>query len=96
MMIDSLAAMPPPPIGDSRAERKRGWEDSRPVEKSGESYDSALDMTREDVFKGAGVAFRLDEEDVVTEIYNAKGTLIRRIPPGYVPLDDPRSLNLKV
>ena len=75
MIIDSLAGILPPQAMDAKVEKKKDIEAPRPIAQSNKSYDSQLDMAKQNISKKGALKSRDREEGLKAEIYNAKGSL---------------------
>ena len=81
MIIDALGGPAPPQAIEMRLGKKPEVEESRAVEDSGKSDSSKLDTDRQD---RTSSKYIIKDNNIELRIYNAKGVLIRKIPPGYV------------
>jgi len=73
MLIDSSVVINLPHDGDFRTKRKEGSEDVRPVEKSGNSDEAELDISRDKITEKTPETWRFD----AGTIYNKYGELDR-------------------
>ena len=71
MVIDSSVVINVPHDGDFRTKKKEGSEDVRPVEKSGDSDKSELDISRDKITEKTPETRRFD----AGTIYNKYGEL---------------------
>jgi len=96
MNIDSFSGAPPPPSLDIKLEKKSEVEEPRAIEESSENSDSKLDINRGNINKKRTTKYVVEGDDVVINIYDAKGDLVSKIPPGYVSNFEQESINLTV
>ena len=96
MNIDSFSGAPPPLSLDIKLEKKSEVEEPRAIEEPSENGDSKLDIDRENINKARTTRYIVEGDDVVINIYDAKGDLVRKIPPGYVSNFEQGSINLLV
>ena len=96
MNIDSFSGAPPPQSLDVKLEKKSEVEEPRAIEEPSENGDSKLDINRENINNKRTAEYIVEGDDVIINIYNAKGDLVRKIPPEYVGDFEPDSINLIV
>ncbi len=96
MNIDSFSGAPPPQSLDIKLEKKSEVEEPRAIEEPSEKGDSKLDFNRENINNKRTAEYIVEGDDVVINIYNAKGDLVRKIPPQNVGNFEPDSINLIV
>lgn len=75
MIIDSLAGILPPQAMDAKVEKKKDIEAPKPIAQSNKSYDSQLDMAKQNISRKGALTSRYREEELKAEIYDAKGSL---------------------
>lgn len=81
MIVDSLAGILPPQAMDAKVEKKKEVDAPRPVAQSNKSYDSQLDMAKQNISKKSALRSGNREESHRAEIYNAKGSIEDACPP---------------
>lgn len=81
MIVDSLAGILPPQAMDTKVEKKKELDAPKPVAQSNKSYDSQLDMAKQNISKKRALRSGGREEGHRTEIYNAKGAFEAPPPP---------------
>ena len=96
MNIDSFSGAPPPLSLDIKLEKKSEVGEPRAIEEPSENSDSKLDINRENINKKRTTKYVVEENNIVINIYDAKGDLVRKIPPGYVSNFEQESINLIV
>ena len=96
MNIDSFSGAPPPLPLDIKLEKKSEVEEPRAIESPSENSDSKLDIDRENINKERRTKYIVEDNNVIINVYNAKGDLVRKIPPGYVGNLEQESINLVV
>ncbi|MBW1863068.1 MAG: hypothetical protein JRJ02_11950 [Deltaproteobacteria bacterium] len=96
MNIDSFSGAPPPQSLDMKFEKKTETEEIRAIEEASENADSKLDINRENINKKLTAKYVVEEDDIVINIYNAKGDLVRTIPPESVINSEQDSIDLIV
>ncbi len=74
MIIDSLAGVLPPQTLDAKAEKKRDAGAPKPVAESNKSYDSQLDMERQNISKNNSLKHWKRGEGYKAVSYNSKGS----------------------
>jgi hypothetical protein len=95
MIIDALGGPAPPPAVDMRSVRKPERVEPRAVEDSDKSDSSKLDRNKEEIDnERTSSRYRIKDNNIELRIYNAKGVLIRKIPPGYVTTYEQGPINL--
>jgi hypothetical protein len=80
MNIDSFSGAPPPQSLDIKFEKKYEVEDPRAIEEPSENGDSKLDINRENINNKRTAEYIVEGDDVIINIYNAKGDLVLKIP----------------
>jgi hypothetical protein len=96
MNIDAFGGVPPPQAFDVKTEKKDEADEPRPVEQGSESSESDLDVNKQKIAKEKKTKYVVEEDDIIIKVYNAKGNLVRKIPPGYVTTEDQGSINLTI
>ena len=96
MIIDSLAGILPPQAMDAKVEKKKGLQDPKPIAKSNKSYDSQLDLAKQNISKMRTLISGDREEGQRAEIHNSKGSLEDTPPPESKEGQEHQSLNLLI
>ena len=95
MIIDSLAGIPLPGVLDIKSEKKAGLDVVRPIEGTGGSSESDLDIQRDKAAKHRATREKPEAETKVEE-YNAKGKPISNyLQPDEASLNNP-SISLEI
>jgi hypothetical protein len=94
MIIDSLGVPAPPVAVEMRSGKRPETEEPRALENLGKSDSSKLDMDREDAIKKQTSRNIVKDNKIELRIYNEKGVLIRKIPPGYVTTYEQGPINV--
>ncbi len=84
MNLDSLTGILPPPAIDIKPEKKPETEYPEAIKESAESSDLNLDANGRNLEMQETSKNNIVDGDIEVDVYNAKGVLIRKIPPGYV------------
>jgi hypothetical protein len=95
MIIDSLGVPAPPVAIEMRSGKRPETEEPRAIENLGKSDSSKLDKdTNEVVEEQTSSRYSVKDNEIELRIYNAKGVLIRKIPPGYVTTYEQGPINI--
>jgi hypothetical protein len=94
MIIDSLGVPAPPVAIEMRSGKRPETEEPRAIENLGKSDSSKLDKDRNEVVEEQTSKYVVKDNEIELRIYNEKGVLIRKIPPGYVTTYEQGPINI--